>query len=188
VAVQHRIFVVPPASRVTWEDARLHWEQRHGEAFTGTPGLRRYRQNRPVEQEWQRGAARFCSETWFDDRETERAAYGSPHYRDVVTPDEATFLDRDAAWSAVVLDDQPLEPGEGLRVLWFDTSPPSGQAWRSARLNRPVPAPGTGSTVHVADVVDVDAALALTRHSSGVALVCRAVHQDPAVSASEEGR
>jgi fatty-acyl-CoA synthase len=177
--VRQRIFVVPAASGLAPSAARLHWEERHGDVFTGTPGLLRYRQNRPVEEQWLRGTARFCSETWYADRGTERAAYDTAYYREVVTPDEAAFLDRDAAWSAVVLDEQRLEPGEGLRLLWFDEAPPAGPGWRAVRLDRPVPPPGAGCTLHVADVTDVDAALALTRQASAVALVCRSVHQDP---------
>lgn len=177
--VQHRIFVVPTGPVLGPSAARQHWEQRHGDIFTGTPGLLRYRQNRPVDEEWECGAARFCSETWYDDRETERAAYASDHYLEVVAPDEASFLDRDAAWSAVVLDDGALGPGEGLRVLWFDESPPDGLDWRSVRLSRPVPAPGVGSILHVADVDHLPSALMLTKQTSAVALVCHAVHQDP---------
>jgi len=180
--VQHRIFVVPPAPHLPLPDARRHWEDRHGGIFTPTPGLRRYRQNRPLGEEWDRGAARFCSETWYDDRDVERAAYDSAHYRDVVTPDEESFLDRDAAWSAVVLDGDGLRPGAGKRVLWFDASPPRGLHWREVALARPVPAPGTGTALHVADLdddADVEAALALTRQADVVALVCRGVQLDP---------
>lgn len=177
--MQHRIFVVPTLPRMTPAAAREHWEKCHARVFTGTPGLLHYRQNRPVDHEWRRGAARFCSETWYADRDSERAAYSSTHYLDVVRPDEATFLDRDSAWSAVVMDEEPLTHGDGLRVLWFDEDPPSGPVWRPVRLNRPVPTPGVGSMVHVAEVADETAALALTVRARGVALVCDAVHLDP---------
>lgn len=186
--MRHRIFLVPVVPHVCPGVVRRHWEERHGEVFTGTPGLLRYRQNRPVDEEWERGTARFCSETWYDDRDTERDAYRSTHYREVVTPDEASFLERDAAWSAVVLDEGGLAPGEGLRILWFDEAPPAGPAWRTVELDRAVPPPGTGTSVHVADVDDLKIALGLTQQASAVAMVCRAIHQDPLAKTTEEGR
>ena len=185
--MQHRIFVVPTASRVGSATARQHWEERHAGVFTRTPGLRGYRQNRPLDEEWERGNTRVCSETWYDDRNAERAAYESDHYLTVVTPDEADFLDRYAAWSAVVLDDD-LSRGDGLRILWFDEHPPPGPAWRHVRLDRPVPTPGLGSILHVADVEELEPALTLTRQASAVAFVCRAVQCDPVSDVQESAR
>ncbi|NYE35810.1 acyl-CoA synthetase (AMP-forming)/AMP-acid ligase II [Nocardioides cavernae] len=177
--MQHRIFVVPLATHLAPAEARRHWEQRHGRVFGATPGLLRYRQNRPVDAEWDAGRARFCSETWYADRAAERAAYDTDHYRETVAADEASFLDREGAWSAVVLDGDGLGPGGGPRILWFDESPPPGPDWRPVRLDRPVPLPGNGTTLHVAAVDDVDAALALTRSTPVVGLVCDSIDLDP---------
>ncbi|PXY36568.1 EthD domain-containing protein [Prauserella flavalba] len=168
--MQHRIFLVPPLGDP--EAGRRHWEQRHGDLFTATPGLLGYTQNRPVAQEWARGTARFCSETWFADRDAERGAYSSAYYREVVTPDEASFLDRQAAWSAAVVGGE-AGPADGIRVLWFDDAPPPGARWRPLELSRPVPPPGRGTRVYTAVMAEPGEALALTRGAGPVALVCR---------------
>ncbi|MEU3273070.1 EthD domain-containing protein [Saccharomonospora sp. NPDC006951] len=170
--MQHRIFLVP--HRGDPEVARSHWERRHGDLFTATPGLLGYTQNRPVDQEWDRRTARFCSETWFADRDAEREAYASTYYRDVVAPDEASFLDRESAWASAVLGDSVPVVAEGVRVLWFDESPPPGASWVALDLARPVPVPGKGKRVHVAVVDGVAEALSLTR-GAGVSLVCRSM-------------
>ncbi|PXY28964.1 EthD domain-containing protein [Prauserella endophytica] len=172
--MQHRIFLVPPHGDP--EDGRVHWERRHGDLFTATPGLLGYRQNRPVAEEWARGTARFCSETWFADRDAERRAYSSAYYRDVVTADEMSFLDRDAAWSAaVVAGSGEPDPAGGVRVLWFDDYPPPGARWHPLELSRPVPPPGRGTRVYTALVAEAAEALSLTRGAEGAALVCRPV-------------
>lgn len=175
----HRVFLVPGRGDLEPGAARRHWEQRHGDVFGPTPGLLHYRQNRPVDEQWAAGTALFCSETWYADRATERAAYASDHYRDTVTPDEASFLDRDGVWSAVVLDDDRPAAGDGLQLLWFDQTPPPGLPAREVLVDRPVPAPGTGTSLWVADVADADAALALIEAAAAVALLVRPVQLDP---------
>ena len=182
-----RVFVVPPRPDLEPEVVRRHWEQRHAVLFRGTPGLRHYRQNRPVTAQWADGTARFCSETWYADRESERRAYVSGFYRTTVTPDEASFLQRSAAWSAVVLTGAHDAGREGLRLLWFDASPPRGPVWHELRLDRPVPAPGVGRSLHVAEVEDAEHALALLGGTRSVALLCRAVSCDPARATAQPG-
>lgn len=174
--MQHRIFLVPVAGDA--ECARRHWEQRHGDLFVGTPGLLGYRQNRPVAEQWALGTARFCSETWFADRTSERRAYASAYYRDVVTPDEATFLARDEAWTAAVIggpERAPQPPSGGAGVLWFDASPPRGVPWTRWELAASVPPPGRGRLLYTTAVADVGTALTLANATGGgpVALVVR---------------
>ncbi|MBB3665554.1 hypothetical protein FB384_004512 [Prauserella sediminis] len=172
--MQHRIFLVPPSGDA--DRGRRHWEHRHGDLFVRTPGLLGYRQNRPVAEQWARGTARFCSETWFADRESERRAYASAYYRDVVTPDEAVFLVRDQAWTAAVLEgpESALQPPDGgAAVLWFDESPPRGMSWDSWELAVPVPPPGRGKRLYTTVVADVGRALTLGADAGPVALVVR---------------
>lgn len=172
--MQHRIYLVPPCVGPDRDTSRDHWEQRHGRLFGATPGLLRYRQNRPIDEFWARGSALFCSETWFEDRRAEKAAYRSDFYRDVVTADERRFLDRDAAWTAVVTSEMP-EPGADFRALWFGDDPPAGLPWRAVALDRGVPAPGRGSVLQVADVADPGHALPLFTDTAALATLCRPI-------------
>jgi hypothetical protein len=94
---RHRIFVVDLRHDRSPDEAQRHWTDEHGLLFLGTPGLGGYAQNRPS-----RVTGRVCSQTWFESREAERRAYDSPYYRDVVAADEADFLERSSAWTAVV--------------------------------------------------------------------------------------
>lgn len=187
---RHRIFLVPPLGRDVAAE-RGHWEERHGLVFGRTPGLLGYRQNRPVAEQWRDGTARFCSETWFADREEERAAYRSDYYRDVVTPDESGFLDRDAAWSAVVVADgsRLSGPSTADRLIWFGADPPAGPRWQVLELDRPVPPPGIGTAAYVATLDrDLDG-LPLIEADGPVALMCRPVDlvRPPVSAALKEG-
>lgn len=176
--VQHRIFLVPPDSGLDPHVARTHWERRHPAVFARTPGLLGYRQHRAVAEQWRRGTALVCSETWFADRETERAAYRSDHYRNVVAEDEGRFLDRASAWSAVVLagGEHLGATAQNWQVLWFDADPPAGAAaWNAVALGREVPGPGSGRTLHVAHVDDLGTALELVSGANVAALACRPV-------------
>ena len=97
--LQHRIIVVATAPGLATEAAQAHWRERHAELYLPTPYLVGYVQNRPLVEEWPRLDSRsVCSETWFLDREAERASFESPYYRETVVPDERRFLDRDSAW------------------------------------------------------------------------------------------
>lgn len=174
--MQDRIFLVRPADVLTPQQAREHWEERHGPIFARTEGLIEYRQNRPVDGEWERGLNLVCSQTCFADRASERAAYAGSYYRSVVAADESAFLDRESAWSAVLLGElaPPVNPTT-IRLLWFDASPPPGLDWRVVDLARPVPPPGHGSTLHFADTLDDDRIEGITRTAGPVAFACRPV-------------
>lgn len=117
--LQHRIIVVATAPGLATEAAQAHWRERHAAVYLPTPRLVGYVQNRPLREEWPRlGSRSVCSETWFADREAERASFESPYYQEAVVPDERTFLDRDSAWMGRVT------VGEGFgaaryRVLAF---------------------------------------------------------------------
>lgn len=170
--MQQRIFLVPPLGAPPHAEARAHWAEQHGALFVRTPGLRGYRQNRPLDEEWDAGRGWVCSETWYDDRAAERAAYDSTHYLESVAADEATFLHRDRAWAAAIHGDRPPPVADaGIRVLWFGDHPPSGPQWQALPLSRP--APGGGSVVHSAWLSDPEQALALTARALVPAFACR---------------
>lgn len=186
--MQHRLFLVPPRLGDDVERARRHWEERHGAVFVRTPGLLGYVQNRPVDEEWLSGRGWFCSETWYADRDSERRAYASTYYQDVVAQDEATFLDRSAAWSAVMLDDRAAHdvPGGGLRtsrwrVLWLSDARPPGHGWAVLPVTRAVPG-GDASLVLRKEFDDRAEALAVTRGASCPAFVCEPTTFDPPTS------
>jgi hypothetical protein len=144
--MRHRIFLVPLRADVAVAAGRSHWEEVHAPLFADTPNLRGYVQNRPEDS----ALAVVCSETWFDDRDAEQAAYTSTFYRDRVTPDEAGFLEREAAWSALVRDDVrtgfPVGQLPGaLRALvfgWSGAHPPPGDNVSVLTLDRPGPQGG----------------------------------------------
>lgn len=149
--MQHRIFLVTPLGAPPHRAQRAHWEQHHGPLFSALPGLRGYRQNRPLDAEWDAGRGWFCSETWFDDRRQEANSFDSDYYRDRVVPDEASFLDREGAWQAVVLDEDPPRPRAGdWRVLWFGDDPPPGPDWHGSDLTRPAPGAAGSTRLHSA--------------------------------------
>lgn len=195
--MQHRLFLVPAAAGTPTAAAVRHWEERHSRVFAQTPGLMRYVQNRPLTEEWAAGRAWFCSETWFADRATERNAYASPYYRDVVTADEATFLDREAAWSGVVLTtdgdhhaadltETPTKT-QGWRVLWFGDEPAAELPWTQLPVTRTVPA-GRGRTVFTTVISDRERALALTVGAPCPAFVCTPTTIDVPAPAGGERR
>ena len=119
--MQHRIIVVDARSDIPLAEAQRHWRERHAGVYAPTPQLAGYVQNRPLEEEWERlGRRSVCSETWFADHDAERASFASDYYRDVVMPDEGSFLDRGSAWMGRVLDEPPWEqPRARYRVLAF---------------------------------------------------------------------
>jgi hypothetical protein len=113
--MRQRIFLVPLRQDVDPVAARQHWTKSHASLFAATPGLRGYVQNRPEQGD------HVCSETWFDDADAERRAYASDHYLSVVMHDEASFLAREEAWTAVMKGSgsrRDLLPGSH-RVLVF---------------------------------------------------------------------
>ena len=124
--MRHRIFLVPLRPDLDPDAAHRHWTAVHAPLFARTPGLRGYVQNRPEPG----GHGWVCSETWFADADAERGAYASDFYVHEVTPDESRFLDRGAAWAALVRDGwMPVRglPG-GYRALvvgWAGDDPPS---------------------------------------------------------------
>lgn len=150
----HRIFIVPTRPDVPVDDAVDHWEQRHGAVFAATPHLGGYVQHRPSRSDQHRLGGRVCAEVWFGDRDAESRAWGSDHYRDVVTPDEERFVDRPRAWVARVVEEHPLvgPPAgpEGSELLLAGCDPssvPSDAGGRLLDLDRGGP---DGGPPHVA--------------------------------------
>jgi hypothetical protein len=85
------------------------------------PGLLGYVQNRPHPDWWVHLPYLVCSETWFADRDAERAAYASAWYLEQIAVDEARMFARDDAWSSPVVGVETLRPGPTarFRVLAF---------------------------------------------------------------------
>jgi len=88
------------------------------------PGLVGYVQDRPRREWWIHLPYLACSETWFSDRETERAAYASDWYTQGIAVDEARMFGREEAWSSPVLEVQTVRPGPTgrFRALGFGAS------------------------------------------------------------------
>ncbi len=144
--MQHRIIVVETRADLPVAEAQRHWRDRHPAVYVSAPNLVGYVQNRPLEEEWERlGRRSVCSETWFEDRVTERASFESDYYHDVVLPDESVFLDRESAWMGRIVTEggwssprpryrvlafgaASLAGGEGAGVYEVDRDPPDGGA------------------------------------------------------------
>lgn len=127
----HRIFLAPLRPDVDRRWAHEHWTTHHAGLFARTPGLRGYVQDRPPAASWP-GRGLVCSETWFDDRPTERAAFESDHYLTDVAADEATFVQRDQAWHSVVTTARRARRTRTYRVLAFGHGPEVAAAWIEA--------------------------------------------------------
>jgi hypothetical protein len=171
---QRRLFLVNLLGATSVHDEVAHWELAHAPLFAQTPGLLGYVQYRPLSEEWGRGLRQVCSSTVFADAEAERAAYASDFYRDMVTPDEAGFLDRDSAWSARVaceprqaLDEQALHD---FVVLRFGGTRPDA-SWRTIATSRATA--GGGTEIHVLGTSDRSVALSLSAAATVPTIACR---------------
>lgn len=178
---QHRIFVVDVRDDLPPGAARAHWTGRHGAVFGATPGLRGYLQNRPVDE-----GSFACSETEFDDRESEREAFGSAYYRDVVVADEAAFLDRDSVRVAVVLAGTFAHGGTArYRAVLPGVEPErvagEGLGIQSYRLDRPLAAGAAPVVTFVWDD-DLEAVRAVVARHGPLAFVA-----EPRVDLSRSG-
>jgi len=177
-APQHRIFLAPARPAVAWAAAQAHWRTHHETIMLGLEGLVGYVQNRPLAEWWIELPYLACSETWFADREAERAAFASAYYRERIAVDEARMFARGDAWSSPVLAVETLRAGPvaRFRALGFGASPDrladvlhDGRA-EALVLHRPPP--GGGEAVVLCAWTD-DAALArhLALRLGGLAFV-----------------
>ncbi|MGW0007967.1 EthD domain-containing protein [Nocardia grenadensis] len=173
--MQHRIFVVSLRSDIEPGWARQHWEEGHGALFRQTPGLTRYRQDRPLAGTTDRFV---CSETWFASRAAERNAFGSAYYMETVVPDEERFLARGTVWAGRVLHTaEPEVPEAPYLVLWFGAEAVperAGGRWSATEVDRTVPGPGTGTTVRRGWFDDA-AAARCAADAAVLTLACRPV-------------
>lgn len=171
---QRRLFLVNLRGAAPVLDEVGHWEQSHAPLFARTAGLLAYVQYRPLAEEWARGFGQVCSETVFADPDAERAAYDSDFYRDVVTPDEASFLDRDSAWSARITsgseDAVDQDDADQFVVLRFGGGRPDG-SWTTLQTSRATP--GGGTELHLLRTPDRSTALALSAAASVPSVACR---------------
>ena len=121
------------------------------------PGLIGYVQARPCPEWWVHLPYLACSETWFADRDSERAAYASDWYRSQIAVDETRMLARDDAWSSPVIAMETVRPGPTgrFRVLAFGAWPaPLGSLLIDGRaevlrLHRAPPGGGESAVVSV---------------------------------------
>jgi hypothetical protein len=150
------------------------------------PGLVGYVQDRPRQEWWIHLPYLACSETWFADREAERAAYASDWYQEEIAVDEARMFCRDEAWSSPVVDVETFRPGPTgrFRALGFGSAPERLDSvlvdGRVETLKLLRPPPGGGEARVVSAWTD-DAALArhAAVHLGGLTFVA-----EPAVSLS----
>ncbi|HUA71264.1 MAG TPA: EthD domain-containing protein [Solirubrobacteraceae bacterium] len=155
--MQHRIFLAPLRPGVAWAEAHAHWCSHHEAIMLDIPGLVGYVQDRPCREWWIHLPYLACSETWFADREAERAAYASDWYQQRIAVDEARMLGRDDAWNSPVVDVDTVRAGPTgrFRALAFGSSPErldsvliDGRV-ETLRLLRPPPGGGESSILSV---------------------------------------
>jgi EthD domain len=155
--VQHRIFLAPLRPGVAWAEAQAHWCSHHETIMLDIPGLVGYVQDRPCQEWWIHLPYLACSETWFADRQGERAAYASDWYRQHIAVDEARMFGRDEAWNSPVVDVEIARAGPTgrFRALGFGSSPErldsvliDGRV-EVLRLLRPPPGGGESTVVSV---------------------------------------
>jgi acyl-CoA thioester hydrolase len=176
---QHRIFLAPTRSDRSPAAVQRYWRNVHAAVFSDTPHLEGYCQNRPIDTEWDR-LGYLCSETWFADRDAERAGFESEYYATAVTDDERRFTDRDHAWHARVLDGEvDPAPRARYRVLGFGSDPARLDV-RAERLALDRPAPGGGPS-HVLSwwTDDLDDATTAAAALDGVAFVAEPSAAEP---------
>ena len=113
--MQHRIFLAPIAPCVSWAEVQAHWRTNHEAIMLELPGLAGYVQNRPRPEWWTRMPYVACAETWFADRDAERAGFDSEWYHREVEADEARMFAREAAWSSPVVETTTLREGSTAR-------------------------------------------------------------------------
>jgi EthD domain len=156
-SLQHRIFLAPCRPGVSWVEAQAHWRSYHETIMLDIPGLTGYVQDRPRPEWWVRLPYLACSETWFGDRESERAAYASGWYTEQIAVDEARMFGREEAWHSPVLDVRTLKQGPTgrFRALAFGAAQRlldgilfDGRA-ESLHLHRPPPGGGERVVISV---------------------------------------
>lgn len=184
--MQHRIFLAPLRPGVSWAVAQAHWRTNHEAIMLDIPGLVGYVQDRPREDWWIHLPYLACSETWFADRDAERAAYASDWYTQQIAIDEARMFGRDEAWNSPVVNVETIRSGPTgrFRALSFGSSPERLDAilidGRVEALKLLRPPPGGGEPAVVSVWTDDEA---LARHAAirlgGLAFVA-----EPAVSLS----
>jgi hypothetical protein len=178
---QHRISLAPAKPGLAIADVHDHWRTHHAQLVLGLDGLVGYVQNRALPEWWPHLGFIACPETWFEDRDSERAAFASDYYRDELVPDEERTLARGDVWSSPVTAVEELHPGTpaGLRVLAFGGAAANLEGvlldGRAEVLHLGRPAPGT-TDPRVVSVFAGDEANArhLALRLGGVAFVAEA--------------
>lgn len=94
------------------EEMLRYWRGTHGPLAASVPGLRRYVQSATLPAAYEQGESRFdgAAQIWFEDDAALQAAVCSPRFRESVKPDEANFVDTDAAVT--------LSIEEEHRIVW----------------------------------------------------------------------
>lgn len=128
--MHRKIFFVPFLESWSAVDAQREWTEVHAPIWLASPGLRGYVQNRPIAEPWNPVPNLACAEDWFDSRDAERALHETPHYRDVVLPDEERLFKRANAWVSTVSAVEVLVggPAQRFRVLSLGGSTPDPTA------------------------------------------------------------
>jgi hypothetical protein len=158
---RRRIFIVPTRRDLDLAEAVGHWTGRHGEVFGATPEVGAYVQHQPSWEDQVRLGGIVCSEISFPDKETERRAFTCDYYVAEVIPDEASFLQRDEPWMALITASERVDgPGGDIEVLvfgWDGNGLPEGVAAEICELDRPGPRSGPGRLLVLTAHDDVQA-------------------------------
>ncbi len=92
---------------MSFEEFDRYWDGTHGDLVVGIPEftrhVRRYSQSHIVDptyqgegMAWKRADFDGIAEVWFDSIDTMTAAFNEPRFIEIVGPDDAKFLDREA--------------------------------------------------------------------------------------------
>lgn len=110
-----RVGMAPRAAGLTYEACQEHWRNEHADLAGQLVGLRGYVQNHAVLRD---GLPLLpypgfdaCSELSFDDVAAMDAAFASEHYRESVTTDEHSLIDR-SRWTMLLTDRRIVEDGD----------------------------------------------------------------------------
>ena len=175
---QHRLYFAAARTRA---EAAATAAERHGALARRLPRLVRYVQNRPLLP----APFALCSETWFADRDEERAAFASDYYRHVVRPDEHASFDPALSWNAAVAATHVPRPGPraAFRLLTLREGPLRGApaaVTREEQLVLARPFRGTDHRVVTSWwCEEIEPLAAAADIATGIVMVCR-THLVPA--------
>src|SRR5581483_2905609 len=131
------------------DEFQTYWRERHPDAVTKLPGIRRYVQSHVLPSVYAKGEPPHdgIAEVWADDTDAFRAMTKSPAHAALIA-DEAKFIDR-AKMGIIVTEDTVVKNGAGsLKAIELFTRRPDlgvedfQRHWRGAHAALAVKVPG----------------------------------------------